>query len=192
MNSLLLCTLRRAGILLGLALLAALSLGLAAPAIAAPKQAITTSFDPSTGVLKISGDEQDNIIVVGRDAAGAILVNGGAVPITGGPATVAKTKRIDLFGRAGHDRLLLAEANGPLPSAHISGGDGNDTLAVTGGDEDEAFAASSDGTRVRFERTSPSPFALDIGAVETLVLNARGGNDTFTTGFSLAPPIKIS
>ena len=93
--------------------------------------AITASFAPGVGVLSVFGDSLDNTIAISRDAAGRILVNGGAVPIHGGTATVANTALIDVFGLAGNDQILLDESNGALPSALLFGGAGNDTL--TGG-----------------------------------------------------------
>src|SRR5262249_44727347 len=62
---------------------------------------ITASF--SAGTLRVAGSEQDDTIVVSRDAAGTILVNGGSVAIQGGPATVASTSLILLNGGAGSD-----------------------------------------------------------------------------------------
>ena len=53
--------------------------------------AITAASPPSAGLLSVFGDDLDNTITVSRDAAGNILVNGGAVPITGGTPTVANT-----------------------------------------------------------------------------------------------------
>ena len=50
---------------------------------------ISASF--TDGILTVRGDAQDNTIVLSRDAAGTILVNGGAVPITGGAANIANT-----------------------------------------------------------------------------------------------------
>ena len=47
--------------------------------MAAPASAATTATF-SNGVLTVLGDGADNSIVVSRDAAGRILVNGGAVP----------------------------------------------------------------------------------------------------------------
>src|SRR5262245_22054317 len=93
--------------------------------------AITASFLPGAGVLTEFGDSIDNTIVTSRDAAGQILVNGGAVPIVGGTATVANTSLIQVFGQAGNDTITLNEANGALPAAHLFGGAGNDT--ITGG-----------------------------------------------------------
>src|SRR5262249_3102884 len=70
----------------------------------------------------------DNNIVVSRNAAGQILVNGGAIPIQGGTATVANTSLIQVFGQAGNDTIALDETNGALPAANLFGGDANDTL----------------------------------------------------------------
>jgi Ca2+-binding RTX toxin-like protein len=93
--------------------------------------AVTASFTPSAGVLSVLGDSLNNTIVVSRDAAGRILVNGGAVAVTGGTPTVANTALIQVFGQAGNDQISLDETNGALPAANLFGGDGNDIL--TGG-----------------------------------------------------------
>src|SRR5689334_12652582 len=58
--------------------------------------AITASFSPNTGLLSVIGDVQNNTIVVGRDGAGNILVNGGSVAIQGGTPTVANTALIQV------------------------------------------------------------------------------------------------
>ena len=52
--------------------------------------AITSSFS-SNGILTEFGDAAANTIVTSRDAAGNILVNGGAVTTVGGTPTVANT-----------------------------------------------------------------------------------------------------
>ena len=44
------------------------------------------------GQLTILGDAANNIVAVSRDAAGNLLVNGGAVRVQGGAATVANTQ----------------------------------------------------------------------------------------------------
>src|SRR5215468_8518275 len=228
--------------------------------------AVTAFFVPQTGLLTVLGDNLDNSIEVSRNAAGAILVNGGAVAIQGGTPTVANTSLIQAFGQKGNDTITLNEANGALPSANLFGGAGNDTLTggsgndqlfgqsgndtllgkggngllfggadndtLTGGDGDdqvfgesgndrmiwnpgddtdlneggagndtvevnggngsEVFTATPNGTRVRFDRTTPAPFSLDIGTSENLVLNANGGDDTFTGSNGLAPLIKLT
>src|SRR6185436_6407794 len=45
---------------------------------------VTASFDPLLGILTILGNDFDNTIVVSRNAAGTLLVNNGAIAITGG------------------------------------------------------------------------------------------------------------
>ena len=50
------------------------------------------------GVLTVVGDAQNNNIVISRDAAGAILVNGGSIQVRGGTPTVANTRSISVVG----------------------------------------------------------------------------------------------
>jgi Ca2+-binding RTX toxin-like protein len=45
---------------------------------------------------------------------------------------------------------------------------------------------------VRFDRLNPAPFAIDIGTSENLVLNANGGDDSFSATGNLAALIKIT
>jgi Ca2+-binding RTX toxin-like protein len=228
--------------------------------------AISAVFIPAAGTLVVICNDLDNTIVVGRDAAGKLLVNGGAVAVLGGTATVANTTVIEIFGLGGNDNLSLNESVGALPGALMFGGAGNDTLTggssldqlfgqagndtllgkggndflfggadndvLTGGDGDdqvfgeagddrfiwnpgddsdlneggdgtdtvevnggngaEQFTATANGTRVRFDRTAPAPFFLDIGTSEKLVVNMNGGDDTFTGGNGLAPLIQLT
>jgi Ca2+-binding RTX toxin-like protein len=228
--------------------------------------AVTAAYSPGAGVLSVIGDSLDNTITISRDAAGKILVNGGAVPVRGGAATVANTASIQVFGGGGNDTITLSEANGALPAAQLFGGAGKDTLTggsgndllfgqagddtllgkggfdflfggadndtMTGGDGDdqvfgesgndrmiwnpgddtdlneggdgvdtvevnggngaEQFTATANGARVRFDRVTPAPFSLDIGTSESLVVNANGGDDSFTGSNGLATLIKLT
>ena len=72
------------------------------------------------------------------------------------------------------------------------GGSGTDTVQVNGGGGDEVFTTTANGTRVRFDRIDPAPFAIDIGTSENLVLNANGGDDNFSATGNLAALIKIT
>ena len=98
---------------------------------------ISSSFNASTGVLTATGDDFGNAITASRDAAGTIFINGGAVPITGGVATVANTTMIQVHGRGGNDTVALDETNGALPNASLIGDNGND--AITGGDGNDVL-----------------------------------------------------
>jgi len=227
---------------------------------------ITAAFDAVSGILTVVGDELDNEIVIGRNAAGNILVNNGAVTVSGGTPTVANTLLIQVFGGDGNDRVSFDEANGALPKGNLHGESGNDTLTggsgadllnggagddtlfgkgggdtllggdqndtlaggdgddivqmgagddrfiwnpgddtdviegndgvdtveVNGGNGAESFTVTANGTRVRFDRINPAPFALDLGACENLVLNANGGDDTLSCTGNLAALIAIT
>jgi Ca2+-binding RTX toxin-like protein len=105
--------------------------------------AINASF--SGGILTVKGDNQNNTIEISRNAAGSLLVNGGAVKIKGGTPTVANTAQISAFGQGGHDTITLNEANGALPRANLFGGAGNDVL--TGGSgNDQLFGQAGNDT----------------------------------------------
>jgi Ca2+-binding RTX toxin-like protein len=87
------------------------------------------------GVLTVIGDDQDNTFVVSRDTTGTLLVNGGAVPITGGVPTIANTTLIQMFGLKGNDVLTVDDSNGPMPPANLFGGEGDDILTGSASDD---------------------------------------------------------
>jgi Ca2+-binding RTX toxin-like protein len=107
--------------------------------------AIKATFFPSAKLLSEVGDGVDNAIVTSRDAAGQLFVNGGAVPIAGGQATVANTALTQVFGQGGNDTIALDESNGALPAAQLFGGAGNDTLTGGSGD-DQLFGGAGNDT----------------------------------------------
>jgi Ca2+-binding RTX toxin-like protein len=109
--------------------------------------AITASFSARTGILTVFGDANDDTVTTSRDAAGNILIDGGAVTILGDKPTVANTTTIQMFGQSGNDTLRLDEANGALPAANLFGGDGNDTL-IGGGGNDLLFGGDGNDTLI--------------------------------------------
>lgn len=119
-------------------------------------EVISAVFDG--GVLTVTGDNNDNTIIVSRDAAGNILVNGGSVAVTGAVTTVSNTTLIRVLGLGGNDVLTIDDANGPMPPANLSGGEGNDTLTGSAADD-----------------------VLDGGPGDD-ILFGRGGNDTLLGG----------
>jgi Ca2+-binding RTX toxin-like protein len=127
--------------------------------------AVTAVF--SAGTLTILGDALNNSIVVSRDTAGDILVNGGAVSITGGTPTVANTSLIQVFGQDGNDQISLNEANGALPAASLFGGNGDDLL-IGGSGNDQLFGESG------------NDLLLGKGGNDTLF--GGDGNDTLVGG----------
>src|SRR5262249_49490074 len=127
--------------------------------------AVTASF--SNGTLTEFGDTLDNTITTSRDAAGQILVNGGAVSVVGGTPTVANTSLIQVFGQGGNDTLTLNEAVGALPAANLFGGAGNDVL--TGGSGGDQLFGQADNDTL-------------LGKGGNDFLFGGDGNDTLTGG----------
>ncbi len=110
------------------------------------------------GVLTVTGDDQDNTLIVSRDVAGTILVNGGTLAVTGGVPTVTNTSLIRILGLGGNDVLTVDDSNGSMPPANLVGGDGDDILTGSASDD-----------------------VLDGGPGND-TLNGRGGNDTLIGG----------
>jgi Ca2+-binding RTX toxin-like protein len=106
--------------------------------------AIKASFSRTAGLLSVTGDNVDDAITISRDAAGNILINGGNVIVTGGPATVANTALIQVFGQGGDDTISLDESNGALPAAQLFGGAGNDVLTGGSGNDQLFGGAGND------------------------------------------------
>ena len=243
-----------------------LAVGVIAGTSVSANAATTATFTSATGTLSVFGDSLDNSIAISRNAAGQILVNGGAIAVSGGSPTVANTSVIRVFGQGGQDVITLSEVSGALPAANLSGGAGNDVLTggsgadqlfgqtgndtllgrggadflfggdendtITGGDADdqsfgqngddrmvwnpgddtdlneggggtdtvevnggngaEQFTTTANGARVRFDRVTPAPFAIDVGTSEKLVLDANGGDDSFSATGNLAALIAIT
>ncbi len=93
------------------------------------------------------------------------------------------------FGQGGNDRMVW----NPGEDTDLNeGGADVDTVEVNGGNGAEQFTATANGTRVRFDRITPAPFAIDIGTSEKLVLNANGGDDSYSATGNLAALIAIT
>jgi Ca2+-binding RTX toxin-like protein len=89
-------------------------------------EAVSAFF--ARGVLTIIGDKEGNVLTASRDTNGTILVNGGAVAITGDVPTTNNTSLIQIFGLGGADVLLVDDSNGRMPPATLLGGEGDDDL----------------------------------------------------------------
>ena len=94
-----------------------------------------------------------------------------------------------MFGDAGDDRMIWNPGD---DTDVFEGGADIDTAEVNGGGAAEAFTATANGTRVRFDRLDPAPFALDIGTTENLVVHMNGGNDSFSATGNLAALISVT
>jgi Ca2+-binding RTX toxin-like protein len=135
-----------------------------------------------SGTDQLFGGAGNDTLIGG---AGNDLLFGGA----GDDVLTGGTGSDQVFGEAGNDTMIWNPGDG---TDLFEGGDGNDTALVNGGNGAETFAIAANGTRVRFDRTDPAPFSLDIGTTENLVLHAGGGDDTIVAGIGLAPLIQLT
>jgi Ca2+-binding RTX toxin-like protein len=163
----------------------------------------TVTFDETNGALPpalLFGGAGNDTLTGGSGAD--FLFGGGGLD-----ALLAKAGVDTLFGGAGSDTLTGGDGDdqvfgegdddrmiwNPGDDTDLNeGGAGNDTVEVNGGNGAETFTTTANGTRVRFDRVTPAPFALDIGTTEKLVLNANGGDDSFSATGNLAALIQIT
>ena len=131
-------------------------------------------------------------VLFGQSGNDTLLGKGGFDLLFGGAEndTLTGGDADDLvFGESGNDKMIW----NPGDDTDLNeGGAGIDTVEVNGGGGAEVFTTTANGVRVRFDRLDPAPFAIDIGTSENLVLNANGGNDSFSATGNLAALIKIT
>ncbi len=139
---------------------------------------VSAIFFPGPGVLSIFDDADDDIITLGRNAAGSILVNAGAVAISGGTPTVANTSQIQVFGSGGNDTIVLDESNGALPKVNLFGGAGNDSLAGGAG-ADFLFGQGGDDT---LDGRGGDDFLFGGAGDDRMIWNPGGGSDLVEGG----------
>jgi Ca2+-binding RTX toxin-like protein len=131
-------------------------------------------------------------LVVGQAGDDTLLGRGGIDRLVGGSGNDTMTGGDgddQAFAQTGDDRMVW----NPGDDTDLDeGGDGRDTVEVNAGNGAEQFTATANGARVRFDRVTPAPFALDIGTSEALVVNANGGVDSFAATGNLAVLIGIT
>ena len=69
-----------------------------------------------------------------------------------------------MFGEAGDDRIICNPGDG---TDLMEGGDGVDTAEMNGGNGNETFTVTANGTRVRLDRIDPAPFSLTSAPPKT-------------------------
>jgi Ca2+-binding RTX toxin-like protein len=133
-----------------------------------------------------------NDMLFGQDGNDTLLGKGGADFLFGGAGNDVLTggdADDQVFGEAGDDRMIWNPGD---DTDLFEGGAGTDTAEANGGNGDEVFTITANGTRVRMDRLNPAPFSLDIGTTENLVINANGGNDQISATGNLAALIKLT
>jgi Ca2+-binding RTX toxin-like protein len=129
----------------------------------------SASFNPSTGLLTVVGDALHTVINVANDGTGVIAVNGGAIPVVGGVATVSNTVLIQVLGSPGDDQITISSG---LPPAHLFGAEGNDTLFGGSGSD---LIVGGPGSDIISGRQGSDLIYLDGG--DTFIWNPGDGSD---------------
>src|SRR5215472_15543532 len=142
--------------------------------------AIKANF--TAGLLSVTGDNADDAIAITRDAAGQILINGGAIPVEGAQPSLTNATRIVVVGGNGNDTISLDNIAPPvgqaLPPATLFGGNGNDMLTGGGGD-DMLFGGNGDDTVIGGKG---SDTAFLGNGNDTFIWNPGDGNDIVDGG----------
>jgi Ca2+-binding RTX toxin-like protein len=135
------------------------------------------------GDINGTGNALSNVIV-GNDGKNRLDGGAGNDTIDGGGGNDT------MLGGAGSDTMIWSPGGA---SDVMDGGTGIDTAVVNGGGVNETFSVAVDGKGgVRFDRTDPTAFFIDIRATEKLVVNAGAGDDTFTADDKLAALIALT
>ena len=163
----------------------------------------TLSLNEANGALPranlYGGSGQDSLtggsgadLLFGQSGNDTVLGKGGLDMLFGGSSDDTLTGGDgddQAFGQSSNDEFIW----NPGDDTDLNeGGAGIDTVEVNGGNGAEVFTTTANGARVRFDRVSPAPFAIDIGTSENLVLNANGGEDSFSAAGNLAALIQIT
>jgi len=172
-----------------------LSVGVVTGSTACPGTAV---FDSVAQVLTVTGSGGDDVCVVSRDLAGNLRVDGGALPISGGVATVANTVRVVLSGLGGDDVLQMDDAAGALPPAELDGGlgadvliggaaaetflggDGDDLASMGGGDDTFVWNPGDDNDTLEGQTGSDILLFNGSNVAEIIDVVANGGRVLFT------------
>jgi Ca2+-binding RTX toxin-like protein len=158
--------------------------------------AITAFFSAQLNTLAVLGDGGNNTITVGRNTAGDLLVNDGAVRIFGGRASVNTASQVVVLGFGGDDTLKIDNTNGTMPTASLFGGHGNDTLLGGSGidflfgDAGNDFIDGNGGNDVAQLGAGDDVFQWDPGdgsdrveggaGRDRMIFNGSSGNENFT------------
>ncbi len=118
--------------------------------------------------LDLDGGE-DNDLLIGGDGIDVLRGGAGNDTLIGGGANDI------VLGEAGDDLMVWNDGDG---DDLMEGGADNDTAQVNGSDQEgDSINVAPNGARVRVQRSNVTPFTLDLGTIEDLDVNGRGGND---------------
>lgn len=135
-----------------------------------------------------SGNDQ----LFGQDGNDTLFGKGGTDLLFGGASNDILTGgdgNDQMFGGDGNDRMIW---NFGDDSDLFEGGAGIDTVEANGGNAAETFTVSANADRVHVDGANTTPFALNIGTAESLVVKTNGGNDTISVTGNIASLISLT
>ena len=151
-------------------------------------------------VVVLAGDGDDRVFATDlrHDAtieggAGKDLLLGGSGndTILGGAGndTLLGNRGNDIvLGQDGNDLLIVNNGDG---SDFLEGGEGWDSVRVNGSDGDDRFVIAPTDTGVRLTGTGAESFSLNFSKIESVDVNARGGNDIIVGSVGLAGVVAL-
>src|SRR6478735_4015959 len=151
------------------------------------------TFDVDLQAISGTGDgSADSVVVRGTNSADSLkLVNSGDREAVDGLAAetrvfgdeAADAIRVD--GLGGNDTFTSSVAiHGQIP-VHFTGGDGQDTAAYNGSDQDDEIGIARDATEAAVFATGAATTLVDP-TVENLIVSGLDGNDTIAAQNGLA------
>lgn len=94
-----------------------------------------------------------------------------------------------LLGGEGNDRVLWNVGSG---DDVMEGGDGSDTAEISGGTTQDQLVVIANGTRVFVAGASPAVGSVNMGGVESLLINGGGGDDLISASNGLSTLTRIT
>ncbi|MEM8680515.1 MAG: calcium-binding protein, partial [Planctomycetota bacterium] len=144
----------------------------------------------STEQLDLNGQGGDDVLIAASGLASLISLDldggeghdlligaEGDDTLRGGPGndTLIPGQGQDTsLGESGQDLFIHNHGDG---TDLWEGGTGHDTAQVNGSDFGDLFSVEPNGARVLFRRSLSTAFEIDLGAIEALDINGRGGAD---------------
>jgi hypothetical protein len=144
-----------------------------------------------TGLQRVEADlgagdgARDQVFAQGSSAANSVgvLTSLQTAVVTNLPAQVRVENagpaddRLTVQAGGGADAISATAAVGALIGLTLDGGPGEDRVNLNGTSGDDRFEVRASGGRARIET---GPGSLEVGTLERVVMNARGGVDTIS------------
>ena len=140
------------------------------------------------------GGSGDAVVVHGSSGADVYALSNGSAPLLTVQSTsptpftlqLGTVESLTINGADANDTLTVNDLAGvsPVPTMTFNGqGGSGDAVVVHGSSGADVYALNNGSAPLlTVQSTSPTPFTLQLGTIETLEMNGGGGADAFTSG----------